>query len=256
MAVLAGLYDLLFPNNLSKVGDPLVLAIVGVGVFFGMSRAWPRPVQAAFTSPRTKISVVRGDIFDQSGHLVIGMSDTFDTADGVIAQSSLQAQFLDTIFGGDVDRFDADLRQALSSIPVVGRVDKPGKRQRYELGTVATLGGNSRRFFCVAYTRMNERNEARATVDGVWTSLTSLWKAVCAFANGGVVAMPVIGGGQSRLSQSLSATDAIRLQALSFWLASREERLCKELRIVVRPSEYDQLDVRELQAFLNGLKPS
>lgn len=88
----------------------------------------------------------------------------------------------------------------------------------------------------------NEANEAHANVDGVVESLSTFWKAVCRHANGEPVAMPVIGMGQSRLSQSLSPSDAIRLQVLSFWLASREERRCRELRIVVLPAVYDALD--------------
>jgi hypothetical protein len=39
-------------------------------------------------------------------------------------------------------------------------------------------------------------------------------------------------------------------------LASRRERVCDELRIVVRPSEYEKLDRLELQAFLDSLEMS
>ena len=35
-----------------------------------------------------------------------------------------------------------------------------------------------RRVFWLAYTEMNEDNEARASIEGVWTSLRALWAAV------------------------------------------------------------------------------
>lgn len=66
--------------------------------------------------------------------------------------------------------------------------------------------------------------------------------------------MPVIGGGQSRLSQVLPAQDAIRLTALSFMLASRREKVCERLEIVIRPEDAKHVDMPEFQAFLSSLQ--
>lgn len=85
------------------------------------------------------------------------------------------------------------------------------------------------RIYCLAYAAMSARNEARATVEGVFDNLHSLWDVVREKSNGDPLAMPVIGGGQSRLSQILPAQDAIRLTALSFMLASRQEKVCERL---------------------------
>ncbi len=255
-AMAAGLVDVLFPDLLPKARWAIIVLVLFVAVVFGAARAWPSPVREVYATPAITISVVPGDLLAQPGHLMIGMTDTFDTATDIIGASSVQAQFLREFHGGDAGRFDADLGRALADANPVGTVRKPGKDVRYPVGTVATTGGPDRRFFCVAYSSMNERNEARATIDGVWTSLSSLWAAVCAHANGRSVAMPVIGQGQARLSQSLSPADAIRLQILSFWLACRQEKVCDELRVVVTPKVYDRLDRRELQAFLKSLRPS
>lgn len=254
-AVLLGLYDVLFPGTVYKSGRPAVVFILVGAALYGILRAWPRVVRASYLSPITTITILPGDLLTNDAHLVIGMTDTFDTTPGVIAESSLQAKFLDRLLGGDAARFDRGIEQSLTNEGVVktGTVAKPGKTNRYPLGTVATLEDGRRRFFCVAYSEMNETNEARASVDGVVESLSALWTAVCRHANGEPVAMPVIGMGQSRLSQALSPSDAIRLQVLSFWLASREERRCEELRIVVLPDVYDALDRGSLQDFLNGL---
>jgi hypothetical protein len=121
---------------------------------------------------------------------------------------------------------------------------------------VAVISDHARCFFCLAYTTMNERNEARGTPAGIWKSLDSLWRAVSEHANGGQLAVPVIGGGQARVAQVLPGQDSIRLIALSFLLASRAEKICDELIIVVRPQEFRKLDRLELQAFLRSLRPS
>ncbi len=228
-AVLLGLYDVLFPNSTGKIGKPAVVVILIGAALYGLLCAWPRVVQASYSSPNTIITIIPGDLLTENAHLVIGMTDTFDTTPGVIAPSSLQAKFLDRLLGGDTARFDRGIEQSLTAhgVAATGTVQKAGKTERYPLGTVATLAEGRRRFFCVAYSEMSEANEARANVDGVVESLSTLWTAVSRHANGEPVAMPVIGMGQSRLSQSLSPSDAIRLQALSFWLASRKNDAAK-----------------------------
>ena len=75
-------------------------------------------------------------------------------------------------------------------------------------------------------------------------------------ANGTAVAIPVIGGGQSRLSQVMPAQDSIRFIVMSFMFASRTKKVCDQLRIVVHPREFDRLDRLELQAFLSSMRPS
>jgi hypothetical protein len=103
---------------------------------------------------------------------------------------------------------------------------------------------------------MNERNEAQGTMDGIWRSLDRLWQEVRAKGNGGAVFMPVIGGGQSKLSQIFPAQDSIRFMILSFMFASRHQKVCDELVIVVQPRVYDRLDRLEIQSFLRSLGPS
>jgi len=255
--VVLGLFAVIFPTTIPNQKVGVSSGVIVVSVIYGAFRSWPRPIEEQYSSPNVKISLVKGDLFAQSGHLVIGMCTTFDTSiPDIIARSSVQAQFLDRVFSGSVQELDNQLQQALSRYQPLGSINKAGKQERYAIGTVATLRDHARRYFCVAYTEMNERNEARGTADGIWRSLDSLWKAVTAEANGGTVCIPVIGGGQSRLSQLLPAQDSIRFTAMSFMLACRNEKICDELVIVVQPKDYERLDRLEIQAFLGSLRPS
>ena len=229
-SVVLGLYDVIFPGVLSRQKTGISIGVVVISVVYGAIRSWPRPIEELYNSPNVKISLVKGDLFDQEGHLVIGTCTTFDTSiPDIIARSSIQAQFLDRVFSGSVAELDKQLEQALSPYRPVGSINKPGKQEKYAIGTVAILREHARRYFWVAYTEMNERNEARGTMDGIWRSLDGLWKAITAEANGGRVCIPVIGGGQSRLSQILPAQDSIRFITMSFMFASRSEKICDEL---------------------------
>ena len=148
------------------------------------------------------------------------------------------------------------MEAALSGVPVKGTISKAGKQKLYEFGTVAVIRKHRIHYFCVAYAEMNENNQAQGTMDGLWKSLSSLWVSVRSKANGEAVAIPVVGGGLSRLSQVLPAQDAIRLTILSFMFASRQVPVCERLDIVVLPDVAKRLDMLELQAFLKSLTVS
>lgn len=251
------LLQLSFKAGPSFRGWPLLLSICVGSLIYAIVRSWPRPIEESYSAPATRISIVKGDLLTHDCHLVIGVCDTFDTATpDVIARSSLQGQMLERLYRSDRNELDRQLDDALCMANIVGSIKKLGKTTKYELGTVATLRERGRRLFLLAYSEMDIRNEAHATIDGLWRSLASLWREVSAQSNGEPVAAPVIGGGQSRLSPVLPLQDSIRFMILSFILASRSSRVCEELRIVVRDMDFEKLGRLELQAFLTSLRPS
>lgn len=235
-----------------------ILALVATASLLGgLMWSWPRPIAETYNAPKTKISIVNGDLLAEGGHIVVGINDTFDTEPPVIiARDSLQGQTLDKLFGGDFKELDKQLDAALADRQPIETVQKPGKQQRYGAGTVATLKHGSRLIFFLAYTQLNPINNAESTPDIIWKSLLSLWDEVSKRGNGESVAVPVIGGGLARLSNILPAQDAIRFTVLSFMIASRNQKVCDELRIVVRATDYAKLDRLELQSFLSSLRAS
>jgi hypothetical protein len=256
-SALLGLFALLFPNAIPHREGWFALGVVAISIVYGIWRAWPTPISVTFNQPNVTVSVIEGDLLDQPGHVMIGMADTFDTAiPDIIDRKSVQGQFLDRHLNGNVAEFDRRLADALADISSSGTVAKEGKTDRFPIGTVAVLREPNRCFFCVAYTVMSEHNEARGTPGGVWTALDNLWREVSKHGNGGQLSMPVIGGGQARMSQVLPQQDSIRFIVLSFLLASRVEKVCEELVIVVRPSDFQKLDRLELQSYLRSLRPS
>jgi hypothetical protein len=261
-SIVAGIIAALFPNALPSIGSVLVLVVLLVSIGYGLYQSWPRPVRQEYKSPNTEINVVVGDLFEQEGNIVVGMTSTFDTEiPNIIDERGVQAQLLSRVYRNDRNSLDAALNKALAHSKSVGEFEsrhhKPGKQVIYPIGTVATVEYAIRQFyFCVAYTNMNEKNEARGTIDGIWRSLNSLWDEVRAKGNSDPISIAVIGGGQARISQYFPAQDSIRFIALSYMFASRREKVTSRLNIVVRPQDVSNLDMLELQAFLRSLRPS
>src|SRR5664280_3647476 len=110
LVVLLEVIDFVLPGGLPLDGWPLATGIVAAAVGYGLVRAWPRPIEQDFDSPQTCIRIVKGDLFAQDCHLVIGTCDTFDTlVPEVIAKGSIQGQALDRLYGGDVAQLDREL---------------------------------------------------------------------------------------------------------------------------------------------------
>lgn len=238
-------------------GYPFLALTLTIAFLGSLYWSWPRPIEQTYSTPNIKISVIKGDILTEATHLVIGTNDTFDMETPIIiSNGSLQGQALAILYGNDINRLKADIDSALIAKPIVGTIAKAGNVNQYGIGAIATVNHAARLLFFLAYCEMNSNNEASSSPDKIWKSLGCLWSEVSRRSNGGTISVPVIGGGQARLSNLLPAQDAIRFTILSFILASRQSRVCEELRIIVRPDDYKKLDRLELQAFLSSLRSS
>lgn len=258
VASLAQLAELAAPSLLAEYGGLVTVVAAAGSIIFGLWRAWPRPIECSYSQPATKISVVQGDLFDQGdAHIVVGVTTTFDTSvPKIISRSSVLGQYIDRVYGGDVERLDRDIAAALKNSTATQVMEKPGKTDAYPLGSVATIQQGNHKNYLLAYAEMSPANEARSTIDGVWASLGSLWKEVSQTSNGGTVCVGLLGGAFARISHVLPAQDSLRLIVLSYMFASRVGRITDELRLVVREDDFHRLDRLELQAFLSSLKGS
>ncbi|HEX4790273.1 MAG TPA: macro domain-containing protein [Actinospica sp.] len=252
----------LFPRALAHPG-PITAVALGLCLAWGLARGRRRSrVARAFRHPDTTVVIAPGDLLAQQAHLVVGFCDTFDTetgGHGPIDPASLQGQLLERRYGGVAGRLDRELAAALREVrPQVRerRTDKRrGKLRRYPIGTTVVLGRRPRLVFAVACSRIGNDYVTRSSVEELGLSLHRLWDAVQRYGRLEPVAMPLLGAGLSRLDQ-VDVESLVRMIVLSFVLRSRERLICRELRIVLRAEDFARLDLRELDALLEGLEPA
>lgn len=249
--------NVLFPAATALQGTAVLIVVIILSIIGGIIWSWPRPITQQYNSPNTRITIVKGDLLDANTHLVIGTVDTFDTeTPDIISNGSLQGQALHRLYGGNLKDMNDGIESALAGKTKTATIQKAGKQDRYSVGTVATVKQSARLLFFSAYCEMDANNNSHSTPDKLWTSLSMLWDEIALRGNGNTVSIPVVGGGQARLSSLVPAQDAIRITLLSFMFASRKNRICDELRIVVRPEDYNKMDRLELQSFLSSLRSS
>jgi hypothetical protein len=237
----------------------IAAAVLMISVAYGVVRAWPRRhIVRLFVRPDMTVRVTIGDLFDQDAHLVVGASDTFDTDTSenlIINSTSVIGQFVQRVYGGDRDRLDRELVTALRDVEPASLepVDaKPGKRERYPLGTVAVLGSPSKRTFAVAYTRMGNDLIARGSVDDLWRALGGVWNAMHLHGQRGTIAVPLIGSEFARIT-CLDKESLLKMLLLSFVARSRQDPVCRGLVVVIHPDDYDKINMLEVAAYLRTL---
>lgn len=252
LAVVAGAIALFAPNLLQGQWWllPVAAALAAGWALFYLREKDP---EQRFPTENITIRLVDGDLFTQDASALVGMTATFDTEPGIIDNSSVQGNLLRVIYCGEQIRLDNALASALAGIVPIDTIAKPGKKDVFPIGTVATLPGQgTTHFYCVAYTCMDEYNRAQGTIRGVLDSLDSVWDAADRNGNGEPICVPLIGQGQARIPE-LTPEVAVRLIAFSFLLRTRRSRFARELRIVVHPNEISKIDRTEYQAFLRSL---
>lgn len=234
----------------------LVLGVLVLAVVWGLLALRPKTPMQVYEDSNVKISVVFGDMFEQGESAMVGMSRTFDTEPGIIADNSLQAAFLRAVYRGSVSQLDQDLASALANVSPIDNISKTGKTVVYPMGTVATLTTSAGiRYYCTAYTTMDADNRAHGTVPGLIESLERTWEAADKAGSGRPICVPLIGEGQSRIHE-LTPELALRLIVCSFLLRTRRQRFTSELRIVIQPTERHKINTFEFQAFLTSLASS
>jgi hypothetical protein len=175
----------LYPPTLRRPG------IIGAGTVvlcLGWAAWRNKPIREVFhhfQHPAITVRILVGDVFEQQAHLVVGFSDTFDTAltgARLISPASVQGQLLQRLYGGDVATLDREITSALHGLqPTLTErrgAKHAGKLKRYPIGTVAVLGPQSRLLFAVAYSSMGLGGTATSSADLLWRGLNGLWEAV------------------------------------------------------------------------------
>lgn len=254
LALVLGILDIFYPNTLN-LGNTGLIAIALFSIIGAILKAWPRfSISRAFPVPSIEIIIKEGDIFDATGNVVIGMSDTFDTEKGeIIKPSTVQGQFLTKIYNDDRNRLDTDFETALATFEsTVDEAKTKGKQKRYPIGTTAVLNVEAKRYFCIAYSVMNNDFHAQSSINMLSQSLDALWTSIRTKGQNEGISMAIIGSDTARVGHIASHADLIKLIITSFVLTSREKVIAPSLTLYIHPKDRGKINILEIQDFLQS----
>ena len=233
----------------------LFLFIV-VSVLYSIKRMWLKPVRQTFAGGY-EVQLIVGDLFEQSGNCFIGMTDTFDVeTPDIISLGSIQGQLLERVWGGQTKALSNAISKLLRDFKTTENVNKPGNRSRYPIGTTLDLKHNSGIvYFCTAYAKMDENNNANSTVEYLTTSLYEVWEKTDQVGNQASISVPLVGQGLTRIP-GFGAELSLRLIEMTFVLRSNRGKVSNLLKIVVTPEQIKTIDRYEFSSFLRSLANS
>lgn len=228
---------------------------VALALLCAIGRNSPAPVVSCRLSGRdVSIEIRISNIFDVKGAaFVISTNSTFDTSisRGLISAKSLQGQFTGEYYDKE-EHLDSDLTDALAEEEsMLLDDDRKGKKEKYEIGTVAKVCPKQQIVYLVAIAHMNKEGRAESTFEAVLESLGKLWNFIAERGELEPLVVPVLGTGLTRLAE-VTREEMIKEIIKSFIPACSEKKFCEKLTIVISESDYRkwEIDLHELGNFL------
>ncbi len=232
-----------FPDFALQGLAKFVLLLV-VSAVIGLYLQTP-PIQASvrLANTNTTVTLLFGDLFEQSGHKVIAVNEFFDGEVGdIIARRSVHGQFIVDVLGGQADGFYELINPDLADVPSEKVERAQGRKKKYPIGTTSVARVGDDKYFCVALTYTDpEKHESKADVPELWTALDRLWVSIRQNANNEPVSLPLIGGTFARIN--LPAHQLLYLIMTSIVNEAKKQPIAEQLRIVLLPTLIDEVDL-------------
>jgi len=264
VAVVAGIWTFVDILDSFKVLDKKALSLywlvplllIGIlAVIF--TRRPVKKIKYKYPGQDLTIEVCIGDLFSIPGQKVISTNTTFDTdiANGIISPNSLQGQFTQKFYPGDLPKLDAELDRGLKKMPHKEIEKEAGKTNRYDLGTTVKIKLADQYFYWFAMADLNANNTATTNLKKVTQALDKLWEFIDTKGEKLDTVIPLIGSGLGRLTTSRKKLIAIIAQ--SFISASEDQIFSNKLTIVVHPSDIEKsgLNLFEVKDLLQHYLP-
>ena len=230
------------------------LVVIGVGVIWALIECGPKSlVKCNLKGRDVGIEIRISNIFDVEGAFIISTNSTFDTSisEGLISPNSLQGQFTKRYYD-DEEHLNNDLEKSLTEqVPVsLAEKKRKGKKERFDIGTVAKVRPKDQLVYLVAIAHMDENGKAYSSYEEVIESLGKLWNYIAAQGELEPLVVPVLGTGLARLT--VEREEMIREIIGSFITACSEKKFAEKLTIVISPEDYREhdIDLHELENYL------
>ena len=240
-------------NPVPKTPQIFFLILIFSGLISIITTIPPLKITNLIKGKDISITVIIGDMFNQTGDLVIPTNSTFDTIfdNDFISPKSIQGQFTLREFN-KVEHLDNEINNALKNYPVVCNLDRhDSKSDRYEIGTIIKLSHQKGFYsYWIAIADVNEYGKPDGKFENLQICLEKLWNFVASKGHMTPLVLPILGSGRTGINESRSAI--IKEIIFSFVAFANEQKITEELIICIHHSDItkSELDIYELETYL------
>ncbi len=236
--------------------------VLSIAIFTVFLALWFRANRLKYVKVKidsTSVEIKEGDLFEQEGLIAIGFNEYFDTVvdDKIISKKSLNGIFIDTYLihtGKEVDELDVLIENGVENEhKAKGKKRKAeGKLQRYKLGAIYLLED---RYILTAFTKFNDRNEARLTMSEYLEFLVNFWDNVNSIYAQRSVSVPIFGGGITRFKEhkTISDEELLKIMLWTFKISEMRFKHPARLTIIIHPEKIKAINLNDIKGLGNGL---
>nr|WP_306804517.1 macro domain-containing protein [Providencia sp. PROV019] len=202
----------------------------------------------------SKVSVLVGDLFEQSGSKVIAFNEYFDTQvdDIIITKNSLNGIYINKYFGRSVAELDQiiDNNHFLDGELIEKNVKRLGKSKKYKLGTICKLDD----YLLVAFSKFDSKNRAVLTMPEYLEFLINFWDSINRVYARKSVSVPIFGSGITRIKEhkNISDEELLKIMLWTFRISEMRFKHPAKLNIVIHHDKIDSINLQSIKSMGNG----
>ena len=255
--LIGGLYTLfeivilLFPNQVTNF-EVLFKILMILGAIFTIVYNHPKKkFLYQIKNKDIKITIIVGNMFKHNGAKIIPTNTTFDTKfeNEFISPKSIQGQFQNKYYSNNISTLDKLLEKELENNNFILLNRSKSKNKQYPIGTVVKLNQNSERFYFLAIADVNSDGKPNSNFENIQTSLEMLWNYILEKGHMESIIMPIIGTGKTGIN--VTRQKIIKEIIFSFMVHTNEKKISNELVICIHPNDVENIDIDELDEYLN-----
>ncbi len=196
----------------------------------------------------TKVIIKFGDLFREDGWKAIPVNDFFDSIvdEKHIASKSLHGYTLQTYWNGDIENWDNQISQELSSTKKKKKNRNTGKKDRYPIGTTAAARQDANNFLFVVLAKTNLKNlEAKASPEDVIIAIKGLLQKAREVCASEPLNIPLMGSGLSRIG--IKNNILVDLILTAIFEETKQNKITNEICIILPLEKINEISLHHIQ---------
>lgn len=241
-----------FNNFIQGSELPYFVTLIHINIILALFTIYKRNKLSIIIANQIKTNIYFGDLFNNSGIIVVPVNEYFDTIvdEQIISSNTLHGYFIKHYFDGAQNNLKQQISSSLSHISPVGinTNRNHGNKNKYALGTVAIVSKGEKIFYLVALTRFNDNQRAEVKKSEYQRVLCDLYDFIEQYSQGTKVSLPLIGSGHSGID--LSKQKLLEFMLFSMTLNDKMT-LINGLNIILHKSTKNEIDLNKIKYIYN-----
>lgn len=259
MSIISAIFSMAFifidVSDKYKAWAGLSVCLFFVGLYFFLWWRYNSLKSINLMVEGSKVSVLTGSLFNQSGLKAIAFNEYFDTQvdDRIISKNSLNGIYINEHSSRSVAELDKFMNnyQFEDGEIIESDVRREGKSRKYKLGTICLVDD----YLLVAFSKFDSQNKATLTMPEYLEFLINFWDSVNRVYSQKSVSVPIFGSGITRIKEhkNISDEDLLKIMLWTFRISEMRFKYPAKLSVIIHEDKIDAINLLDIKTIENGI---